>query len=134
MTGARGEVRPDQVMGESRPGRKLVLAGDTAPCEMTAAVAHDADLLIHEATFLDEEAERARLTRHATAGAADGSPPRPVCACSRSRTSPRGTRPADIRDEARAAFERTIVPRDFDRVVLPFRERGEPEHVRGDSA
>ncbi|MDQ4049225.1 MAG: ribonuclease Z [Actinomycetota bacterium] len=133
VTGTRGEVHPDQVMGESRAGRKLVLTGDTAPCQMTAAVAHDADLLVHEATFLDEEAERARLTRHATAGgAARLAAEAGVRMLALTHVSSRHTA-ADIRDEARAAFEGTIVPRDFDRVVLPFRERGEPEHVRGES-
>ena len=38
----------------------------------------------------------------------------------------------ELRDEARAAFERTVVPRDFDRVEIPFPERGPPEHVRGE--
>src|SRR5436305_3154466 len=64
----RGEevngVRPDQVLGEARPGRKVVIAGDTAPCDMTRAVAHRADLLLHEATFTADEAERARETGH----------------------------------------------------------------------
>ena len=133
VTGTRGEVGPDQVMGEARAGRKLVLTGDTAPCEMTAAVAHDADLLVHEATFLDEEAERARVTRHATAGgAARLAAEAGVRMLALTHVSSRHTA-GDIRDEARAAFERTIVPRDFDRVLLPFRERGEPEHVRGES-
>jgi ribonuclease Z len=36
----------------------------------------------------------------------------------------------DVRAEAREVFERTVVPRDFDRIVIPFPERGEPEHVR----
>src|SRR5918995_191563 len=72
----RGEtvngVRPDQVMGETRRGRKLVLAGDTVPCEMTRLVAYEADLLVHEATLLEDEAERAAETRHSTAlGAAE---------------------------------------------------------------
>src|SRR4051795_13278340 len=40
-------VTPDQVLGASRRGRKLVLSGDTAPCDMTVAVAHGADLLVH---------------------------------------------------------------------------------------
>ena len=133
VTGARDEVRPEQVMGAPRAGRKLVLTGDTAPCDMTAAVAHDADLLVHEATFLEEEAERARLTKHATAGAAASlAAEADVRLLALTHVSSRHTA-ADIRDEARAAFERTIVPRDFDRVLLPFRERGEPEHVRGDS-
>src|SRR5215211_8605810 len=60
-------VAPDDVMGEPRRGRRLVLAGDTAPCEMTRLVAFEGDLLIHEATFLDEEVERAAETRHSTA-------------------------------------------------------------------
>ena len=63
----RDGVLPDQVMGEPRRGRRIVLAGDTAPCEMTRLVAFEADLLVHEATFLDEEADRAAETRHSTA-------------------------------------------------------------------
>ena len=101
---------------------------------MTAAVAHEADLLVHEATFLDEEAARARLTSHATAGgAARLAAEADVRMLALTHVSSRHT-VGDIRDEARAAFERTIVPRDFDRVLLPFRERGEPELVRGDSS
>jgi ribonuclease Z len=131
---AQGEVTPGQVMGPSRAGRKLVLTGDTTPCEMTAAVAHDADLLVHEATFLDEEAERAQATRHATAGgAARLAAEAGVRMLALTHVSSRHTA-GDIRDEARASFEPTIVPRDFDRVLIPFRERGEPEHVRGEGS
>ena len=36
----------------------------------------------------------------------------------------------EIRDEARAVFERTVVPRDFDAIEIPFPERGEPRLVR----
>src|ERR687895_428360 len=57
-------VRPDQVMGEPRRGRKLVLAGDTVPCEMTRLVAYQAGLVVHRATLLGEEAGRAPGTRH----------------------------------------------------------------------
>src|SRR5215216_3796116 len=59
----RGEtvngVEPAQVMGPPRPGRKVVLSGDTAPSPRMKAIAHDADLLVHEATFLEDESERA---------------------------------------------------------------------------
>lgn len=59
-------VQPAQVMGESRQGRKLVISGDTRPCAALAEAAHDADLLIHEATFSDDEQARALETRHST--------------------------------------------------------------------
>ena len=54
-------------MGEARPGRKLVISGDTAPCEMTRVAAHEAQLLVHDASFADEEIERAAETGHSTA-------------------------------------------------------------------
>ena len=70
----RGEtvagVSPDQVMGPPRPGRKLVISGDTAPSEAVKIAAHAADVLIHEATFADDERQRAAETQHSTAGQA----------------------------------------------------------------
>lgn len=64
------EVKPEEVMGPPRPGRLLVYTGDTRPCEATVDVASGCDVLIHEATFSDEEAERAQRTGHTTAGQA----------------------------------------------------------------
>jgi ribonuclease Z len=131
VTGARGEeVRPEQVLGPPRPGRRVVISGDTAPCEMTAAVAHRAELLVHEATFAEPEVKRARETGHSTArGAAELAASADVRLLALNHVSPRY--PArELRAEARAAFDRTIVPRDFDRVVIPLPERGEPVHVR----
>jgi ribonuclease Z len=124
-------VRPEQVMGETRRGRKLVLAGDTAPCDMTRLVAWEADLLVHEATFMEEDAERAAETRHSTAAqAAELAAAANVRMLALTHISPRYSG-GQVRDEARAAFENVIVPRDFDRVEIPFPERGAPEHVRG---
>ena len=123
-------VAPEQVMGESRRGRKLVLAGDSAPCEMTGVVAHQADLLVHEATFLDEDAGRAAETHHSTAKqAAELAAAAEVHMLALTHVSPRYGG-GELREEARASFANTVVPRDFDRIELPFPERGDPVHVQ----
>jgi ribonuclease Z len=126
-------VEPSDVLGETRRGRKLVLSGDTAPCDMTVAVAHGADLLVHEATFSEEETDRARETGHTTArAAADIAAEAEVELLALTHLSPRHPAGA-LRAEARELFENTIVPRDFDRVDIPFPEKGEPQHIRTDS-
>jgi ribonuclease Z len=134
----RGEVvngvKPEEVMGEPRRGRKVVLTGDTAPSDMTRLVAWEADLLVHEATFADDEADRAAATAHSTARQAGKlAAAANVTMLALTHISPRYAG-GELRDEARAAFsgpaERVIVPRDFDHVEIPFPERGEPVHVR----
>ena len=130
--GGSAQVRPEQVLGEARRGRKLVLSGDTAPSDMTLAVAHGADLLVHEATFSVEEAERAAETGHTTARAAALlAEEAEVEMLALTHLSPRHPAGA-LRAEAREVFDNTIVPRDFDRVDLPLPEKGEPVHVRAD--
>jgi ribonuclease Z len=94
--------------------------------------AHRADLLVHEATFADEEAERARETAHSTAReAAELAAEAEVSLLALTHLSPRHP-PGLLRAEAREAFDRTVVPRDFDRIELPLPERGEPAHLRWD--
>jgi ribonuclease Z len=125
-----GGVRPEQVMGEERAGRKLVISGDTAPCDVLVEVAYRADLLVHEATFTREEAERARETQHSTAEqAAKAALEAEVRLLALVHLSTRyGGR--EIREEARAIFPETVVPRDFDAIEIPCPERGAPELVR----
>ncbi len=127
-----GAVQPADVLGPVRRSRRVVLSGDTTPCDMTLAVAHGADLLIHEATFAASDSERAIETKHSTArGAARLAAEAEVGLLALTHLSARN--PAgELRDEAREEFANTIVPRDFDRIELPFPERGEPEHVRSD--
>jgi ribonuclease Z len=122
-------VSPGQVMGEARRGRKVVLTGDTAPCDMTRLVAWEADLLVHEATFMDEDAERAVETHHSTARqAAELAAAAGVRMLALTHISPRYSG-GQVRDEARPAFQNVIVPRDFDTVEIPFPERGEPRLI-----
>ena len=61
------KLTADSVVGPRRPGRKIVLTGDTAPCAAVVDAAAGADLLVHEATFGDEEKDRAKETFHSTA-------------------------------------------------------------------
>ena len=129
-----GEVRPDQVLGQPRAGRKVVLTGDTGPCEMTRTVAHRAELLVHEATFAADEAARARETGHSTANEAAGvAAAAEVGLLALTHISPRYGG-SELRGEARETFANTEVPRDFDTVEIPFPERGRPVHVRGGAA
>jgi ribonuclease Z len=97
---------------------------------MTRLVAFEADLLVHEATFLHEEAERAAETRHSTARqAAELAAAAGVHTLALTHISPRyGGR--EVREEARSVFENTVVPRDFDSIEVPFPERGEPVLIK----
>jgi ribonuclease Z len=125
-----GDVTPDQVVGEARAGRKVVISGDSAPCEGVALAAHEADVLVHEATFAHEDRERARKTGHSTATqAAEVARAARVKLLALVHLSSRYFG-REIRDEARATFPATEVPRDFDHVEVPLPERGDPELVR----
>ncbi|MEA2185058.1 MAG: ribonuclease [Solirubrobacteraceae bacterium] len=133
----RGEtvngVRPEQVMGPERSGRRLVLSGDTGPCEMLRVAAHQADVLVHEATFAEDERARAAETGHSTARqAAQTALEAEVRMLALTHLSTRYAGP-EIRDEARAVFEPTVVPRDFDVIDVPLPEKGDPELRRYDA-
>ena len=132
ITLADGRVlTPDSVLGEARPGRRIVIAGDTAPTETVRVLAEDADLLVHEATFLEDERARAAETLHSTAlQAAEIAHEARVRMLALTHVSPRYFGP-ELAREARDVFPATIVPRDFDIVEVPFRERGEPTLVKG---
>ena len=124
-------VSPDDVLGPPRPGRKVVLSGDTAPCLPVLEAAVGADLLVHEATFCADERERAKETLHSTAAeAAEIARRAEVGLLALTHLSTRYA-PSEIAAEARAVFPNTLVPRDFDLVEVPFRERGSPQLVKG---
>ena len=129
VSGEKGDVSPDQVMGEARTGRKVVITGDTAPCEMTRVAAHTAELVIHDGTFADEELERARETGHSTGRqAAELAAEAEARMLALVHVSTRYNVSA-VLDEAKEAFPNSFAPRDFDLVEIPFPERGEPKLI-----
>jgi len=118
-------ITPEGLVGEMRFGRTIVLSGDTRPCDSLMARAVDCDLLIHEATFLDEELDRARDTNHSTAReAAELAAEARVRMLALTHLSMRSP-PKLIKAEAEAIHDNVVVPRDLDLIELPFRERGD---------
>ncbi len=117
-------VRPSDLVGQPRRGRTLVYTGDTRPSLPVMEAARGADLLVHEATFGGDEAERAKETGHSTASeaarvAADAGVRRLVL----THISPRYTRDApELLAEAQAVFPATIIARDGLTVDVPFAE------------
>jgi ribonuclease Z len=124
-------VSADQVLGPPRPGRKIAITGDTAPSETIVEAAWGAEVLVTEATFSDEERERAKETMHQTATQAAGIAQRAnVGLLALTHLSNRYFGP-EIAREAREIFPDTVVPKDFDVVTVPFAERGTPQLVKG---
>ena len=126
VQGALGPVQPGDVMGESRPGRTIVITGDTAPCQATVDAARGAELLVHDASFAEEEAQRAADTGHSTVGqAAAVAREAQVKLLALVHISSR-YHVGKVLEEAREVFEPSLAPRDFDLVEIPFSEKGDP--------
>lgn len=124
-------VAPEDVLGPPRPGRKVVITGDTAPSEEITEAAWGADVLVTEATFSEEERDRAEETFHQTSRqAAEVALRAQVDLLALTHLSSRYFGP-EIAREARETFADTVVPRDFDLIDVPFEERGSPHLVKG---
>jgi ribonuclease Z len=117
-------VRPADLVGSPRRGRTVVYSGDTRPHLALLHAARGADLLIHEATFGSDEAERAIETGHSTAAeAARVAVEAGVRQLVLTHISPRYTRDApELLAEARAVFPDTVIARDGLTVEVPFAE------------
>jgi ribonuclease Z len=117
-------VSPPDLVGAPRRGRTLVYSGDTRPHLALLEAARGADLLIHEATFGGDEAERAVETGHSTAAeAARVALEAGVRRLVLTHISPRYTRDApELLAEARAVFPDTTIARDGLTVEVPFSE------------
>ena len=117
-------VSPADLVGPTRRGRTVVYTGDTRPHLAVLEAARGADLLVHEATFGGEEAQRAMETGHSTAAeAARMALEAGVRRLVLTHISPRYTRDApELLAEARAVFPDTTVARDGLVVDVPFVE------------
>lgn len=117
-------IDPSTLVGDRRRGRRVAITGDTRPAEGTIAAAHDADLLIHEATFADEEHERAIETGHSTAReAAQVAASAGARRLALTHISARYSRDArELEREAREVFPDTVVARDGMEIELRLTE------------
>ena len=117
-------IEPATLVGDRRRGRRIVVTGDTRPCEATVQYSRDADLLIHEATFADDEAARAVETSHSTAReAADVARRAGARRLVLTHISARYSRDAhELEREAKQVFARTQVARDGLEIEIPLVE------------
>ena len=115
-----------QVTGPPRSGRRIVVSGDTRPAPAVAAVAAGANLLVHEATFLERDRELADRSGHSTAAdaarLAAGAGVGLLALVHRSTRYPR----EDVLAEARELFGATVAPEDLDLIEVPLAEHGAP--------
>ncbi|MEF8780736.1 MAG: ribonuclease Z [Haloferacaceae archaeon] len=115
-------IHPEQVVGDPRPGRRFVYTGDTRPVEETVEAAENADLLVHDATFADDYADRARETAHSTgreaARIADRANAKRLALVHISSRYAVDASP--IEREATAVFENAFVPDDGRQIEIPY--------------
>jgi ribonuclease Z len=123
------QIHPEEVLGPARPGTRLVHVGDTGRTDNLVEVSRDADLLVIEATYLDEEAEMASEFSHLTARrAAELAVLAGVKHLILTHIS-RRYRERDVVAEARSVFPGAVVARDFDVFQV---KRGECIRIEGD--
>lgn len=115
-------IEPSVLVGPPRPGRRVVITGDTRPCAATVEASRGADLLVHEATFGDDEAQRASETGHSTAREAAK-----VAATAGARRlalthfSARYSRdPSELERQARERFAASTCVRDGQEIEVPY--------------
>lgn len=118
------EIKALDLVGPTRPGRRFVYSADTRPCQGTRDAAQGADLLVHEATFGDEDIQRATETRHSTAReagelAASAGVQRLILTHFSARYS---EQPGRLVAEARTAFPTATAAEDGMEIEIPLRE------------
>jgi ribonuclease Z len=117
------EIRPEQVLGPPRRGRKIVYSGDTKPSRSVIMLAKDADALIHDCTLDSSHSGLASDFGHSTAAEAAS-----VAKQAKAKqlflvhVSPRYEDASALESEARKIFKRSYAPDDMDEVVVRYRD------------
>jgi ribonuclease Z len=117
------KITPERILGPSRKGRKIVISGDTKPCERIIDFAQGADILIHEATFDSRLQEIAKEYGHTTAAqAAEIAKKAQVEKLFLVHISPRYLDYHILEDEAREVFSHSFVPKDFQEIEVKLKK------------
>ncbi len=121
VTVAGRTIRPEDVLGPPRPGRKIVYTGDTRPSNRLVAAAQGCDVLIHDATADTALEEKAVRYGHSTgAQAALAAKDCRARVLILTHVSPRYEDVSGILAEARAIFPDTHFAEDFFEYTVPF--------------
>jgi ribonuclease Z len=117
------KITPDMVLGPPRPGRKIVISGDTRPYEKLVDFAKNADVLVHDATFDSQLEETAIEYGHSTAKqAAEIAKKANVEKLFLTHISPRYIDAGPLENEAKEIFKNSIVPKDFQRFEIRLKK------------
>ncbi len=112
-------IKPEQVLGEAKKGKKISYSGDTRPCEEMIRLARDSDILIHESTYEAEDHQRAVDNAHSTSvEAAEIAREANVNELVLTHISTRYTSDENILSEAQKVFKNTKVAKDYMKIDL----------------
>lgn len=112
-------IKPEQVLGPPRKGRKITYSGDSAPCEEMIELAQDSTVLIHESTYVNEDKDKAEEHFHSTSSDA-------ACIAKESNSkrlilthfSTRYQNTDQLLNEARKIFDKTETAEDLKKIEL----------------
>lgn len=114
-------IKPEMVLSNPRPGRKIVYTGDTGPSEKIVKLSENADMLIHESTFSDEMKERALEDGHSTPSiAAETAKAACVKLLILTHISARYKNAGVLLEQAKKIFDNTELAEDFLKIELPL--------------
>lgn len=117
------KITSDMILGPSRKGRKIVISGDTKPCDQMIGFSEDADILIHEGTFDIRLQDIAKEYGHTTAAqAAEIAKKARVEKLFLVHISPRYLDYHVLEDEARSVFPHSYAPKDFQEVEVKLKK------------